>query len=82
MAGVEMKSTPVYHSPVLDLNFHSAPVHKHALLFIKTGSCIEGCLYSPQSARAFTEVKGKKLMSKDAVNDSAKRLCNMLFIWL
>ncbi|KAG0502326.1 hypothetical protein HPP92_002398 [Vanilla planifolia] len=55
----EIKS--VYDSPILDLLFHGAQVHRHAhkfsevqqctLLSIKTGGCSEDCSYCPQSSR-------------------------------
>ncbi|PON74963.1 CofH family [Parasponia andersonii] len=73
----------VYDSPVLDLLFHGAQVHRHAhnfrevqqctLLSIKTGGCSEDCSYCPQSSRYDTGVKSQKLMSKDAVLEAAKK---------
>ncbi|CAL9236738.1 unnamed protein product [Arabidopsis halleri] len=77
----EIKS--VYDSPVLDLLFHGAQVHRHVhnfrevqqctLLSIKTGGCSEDCSYCPQSSRYSTGVKAQRLMSKDAVIDAAKK---------
>ncbi|XP_010506206.1 PREDICTED: biotin synthase [Camelina sativa] len=73
----------VYDSPVLDLLFHGAQVHRHVhnfgevqqctLLSIKTGGCSEDCSYCPQSSRYSTGVKAQRLMSKDAVIDAAKK---------
>lgn len=73
----------VYDSPIMDLLFHGAQVHRYAhkyrevqqctLLSIKTGGCSEDCAYCPQSSRYDTGVKGQKLMNKDAVIESAKK---------
>jgi len=73
----------VYDSPIMDLLFYGAQVHRHAhkfrevqqctLLSIKTGGCSEDCAYCPQSSRYDTGVKGQKLMNKDAVIESAKK---------
>ncbi|CAN1253421.1 Biotin synthase, mitochondrial [Linum perenne] len=73
----------VYQSPLLDLLFYGAQVHRHAhnfrevqqctLLSIKTGGCSEDCSYCPQSSRYQTGLKAQKLMGKDAVLESAKR---------
>ncbi|ESR56335.1 hypothetical protein CICLE_v10024062mg, partial [Citrus x clementina] len=61
----------IYDSPVLDLLFHGAQVHRHAhnfreaqqctLLSIKTGGCSEDCSYCPQSSRyALEDTIGRK----------------------
>ncbi|KAM1050032.1 hypothetical protein ACFX2A_032508 [Malus domestica] len=81
----------VYGSPVLDLLFHGAQVHRHAhnfrevqqctLLSIKTGGCSEDCSYCPQSSRYDTGLKAQKLMTKDAVMEAAQRV-SFLFLWL
>lgn len=73
----------IYDSPVLDLLFHGAQVHRHAhnfrevqqctLLSIKTGGCSEDCSYCPQSSRHGTGVKAQRMMNKDAVIESAKK---------
>ncbi|KAF4390298.1 hypothetical protein F8388_019953 [Cannabis sativa] len=76
----------VYDSPVLDLLFHGAQVHRHAhnfrevqqctLLSIKTGGCSEDCSYCPQSSRYDTGVKSQKLMTKDAAKEAGStRFC-------
>ncbi|XP_068661371.1 biotin synthase, mitochondrial-like [Aristolochia californica] len=77
----EIKS--IYDSPLLDLLFHGAQVHRHAhnfrevqqctLLSIKTGGCSEDCSYCPQSSRYNTGLKAQMLMSKDAVLEAAKK---------
>ncbi|CAA3017918.1 biotin synthase [Olea europaea subsp. europaea] len=77
----EIKS--IYDSPVLDLLFHAAQVHRHAhnfrevqqctLLSIKTGGCSEDCSYCPQSSRYNTGLKAQKLMNSDAVLEAAKK---------
>ncbi|KAK6930597.1 Radical SAM [Dillenia turbinata] len=77
----EIKS--IYDSPLLDLLFHGAQVHRHAqnfrevqqctLLSIKTGGCSEDCSYCPQSSRYDTGLKAQKLMDKDAVIEAAKK---------
>ncbi|KAK4854779.1 hypothetical protein QYF36_001145 [Acer negundo] len=73
----------IYDSPVLDLLFHGAQVHRHAhnfrevqqctLLSIKTGGCSEDCSYCPQSSRYDTGLKAQKLMNKDAVIQAAQK---------
>jgi len=77
----EIKS--VYDSPVLDLLFHGAQVHRHAhnfrevqqctLLSIKTGGCSEDCSYCPQSSAYDTGLKAQKLMTKEAVLQAATK---------
>ncbi|CAA7400461.1 unnamed protein product [Spirodela intermedia] len=73
----------IYDSPVLDLLFHGAQVHRHVhkfrevqqctLLSIKTGGCSEDCSYCPQSSRYDTGLKAQRLMSKDDVLQAAKK---------
>ncbi|TKY67816.1 Biotin synthase [Spatholobus suberectus] len=77
----EVKS--IYDSPILDLLFHGAQVHRHAhnfrevqqctLLSIKTGGCSEDCSYCPQSSKYDTGIKGQRLMNKEAVLHAAKK---------
>ncbi|CAL0304329.1 unnamed protein product [Lupinus luteus] len=77
----EIKS--VYDSPILDLLFHGAQVHRHAhnfrevqqctLMSIKTGGCSEDCSYCPQSSRYDTGLKAQRLTNKDAVLQAAKK---------
>ncbi len=71
----EIQST--YNTPVLDLIFRAATVHRKytqagevqvcTLLSIKTGGCSEDCAYCPQAARYNTDVKVHALMKKDEV---------------
>uniref|UniRef100_N1R054 biotin synthase n=1 Tax=Aegilops tauschii TaxID=37682 RepID=N1R054_AEGTA len=73
----------IYDSPLLDLLFHGAQVHRNVhkfrevqqctLLSIKTGGCSEDCSYCPQSSRYSTGLKAEKLMKKDAVLEAAKK---------
>eukprot|EP01018_Ginkgo_biloba_P031766 Gb_05964 [translate_table: standard] len=73
----------IYDSPLMDLLFHGAQVHRHVhkfrevqqctLLSIKTGGCSEDCSYCPQSSRYATGVKAQKLMNKDAVIEAARK---------
>jgi biotin synthase len=63
----------LFHSPILDLIYHAASVHRQfndaqevqvcTLLSVKTGGCPEDCAYCPQAARYHTEVKAHKLLS-------------------
>ncbi len=72
----------IYHSPLLDLVYQAAAVHrlfndplyvqKCTLLSIKTGTCPEDCAYCPQSARYTTEVKPESLMDLESVVKTAK----------
>ncbi|CAM6129821.1 unnamed protein product [Calypogeia fissa] len=73
----------IYDSPLMDLLFHGAQVHRHAhrfrevqqctLLSIKTGGCSEDCAYCPQSSRYDTEVKAQKMLGKDVVLEAAQK---------
>lgn len=72
----------IYHSPLLDLVFTGARVHRMhhdpravqqcTLLSVKTGGCSEDCAYCPQSARYETNVKAEKLLDPDTVYMAAK----------
>lgn len=72
----------IYYTPVLDLIYHAATVHRQyheagevqvcTLLSVKTGGCPEDCSYCPQAARYHTNVKVHKLMEVDEVLDKAK----------
>lgn len=69
--------------PFNDLLFKAQGVHREhfnpnevqisTLLSIKTGGCSEDCGYCPQSAHFDTGVKADKLMTLDAVMDSARK---------
>src|SRR6059036_3730000 len=72
----------LYHSPVLDLIYQAATVHrKHhqanevqvcQLLSIKTGGCPEDCAYCPQSAHYETAVEREPLLAVEHVMKAAR----------
>lgn len=74
--------TEIYHTPLLELIYRSATVHRQyhdprdvqrcTLLSIKTGACPEDCSYCPQSARYETAVTAEKLMNVDSVVMAAR----------
>jgi biotin synthase len=71
----------IYHSPILDLIYQGASVHRQyhnpqevqvcTLLSVKTGGCPEDCSYCPQAARYHTDVKVHKLMDVEEVMHKA-----------
>lgn len=73
----------IYHSPILDLIYRSATVHRQhndpqevqvcTLLSIKTGGCPEDCSYCPQAARYNTDVDVHKLLSVNEVLNKANQ---------
>jgi biotin synthase len=73
----------IYNSPVLDLIYRAATVHREyndpqevqvcTLLSVKTGGCPEDCSYCPQAARYHTDVKVHKLLETDEVINAAKK---------
>ncbi|GAB4045333.1 biotin synthase BioB [Spirosoma litoris] len=73
----------IYNSPVLDLMYRAATVHRQhhdpqevqvcTLLSVKTGGCPEDCAYCPQAARYHTGVKVHKLMEVSEVLTAAQR---------
>jgi biotin synthase len=73
----------IYNSPVLDLIYRAATVHRQfndpqevqvcTLLSVKTGGCPEDCSYCPQAARYHTDVKVHKLLPTKEVLDAAQR---------
>ena len=73
----------LYRTPVLDLIFRAAGVHRRwhdptrvqvcVLLSVKTGGCPEDCGYCPQAARYHTAVKAEPLLSLDEVRTAAAR---------
>ena len=73
----------IYHSPVLDLMYRAATVHRQhhdpqevqvcTLLSVKTGGCPEDCAYCPQAARYHTDVKVHKLLEVSEVLTAAQR---------
>jgi biotin synthase len=72
----------IYHSPILDLVYRAATVHREfhdaqevqvcTLLSVKTGGCPEDCAYCPQAARYHTNVKVHKLLEVDEVLGKAR----------
>lgn len=72
----------IYHSPLLDLVYRAATVHRQyhtpgevqvcTLLSVKTGGCPEDCAYCPQAARYQTGVKAHKLLDVDTVLTKAR----------
>jgi len=75
--------TDIYHSPLLELIYRAATVHRNhhetgevqvcTLLSIKTGGCPEDCAYCPQSARYNTEVDAEPMLDKETILSAAKR---------
>ncbi len=73
--------TEIYNTPVLDLIYRAATVHRQnhdpqevqvcTLLSVKTGGCPEDCAYCPQAARYHTDVKVHKLMEVEHVIQKA-----------
>ena len=71
----------IYHSPVLELVYRAASVHREfhdpsevqvcTLLSVKTGGCPEDCAYCPQAARYHTDVEVHKLMEVQEVLQAA-----------
>ena len=72
----------IYHSPVLDLLYRAATVHRQfhdaqevqvcTLLSVKTGGCPEDCAYCSQSAKYQTGLQAEKLLPVDVVLDRAR----------
>ena len=72
----------IYHSPLLDLVYRAASVHREhhtsgevqlcTLLSVKTGGCPEDCAYCPQAARYHTDIDRHGLMNLEAVLDAAR----------
>jgi biotin synthase len=73
----------LYGSPLLDLVFRAAAVHRQyndprevqlcTLASIKTGNCPEDCAYCPQSSRCDTFVAPQRLLQVDQVLADARR---------
>src|SRR6478736_991738 len=73
----------IYRTPLLELVFRAAEVHRRhhepgevqvcVLLSVKTGGCPEDCAYCPQAARYHTAVEAEPLMDVDAVLAAARR---------
>jgi biotin synthase len=73
----------IYRTPVLELVFRAAEVHRQhhdpahvqvcVLLSVKTGGCPEDCGYCPQAARYHTNVEAQPLLDVDAVLAAARQ---------
>ncbi len=73
----------IYHTPLLELIFRAASVHREhhdakkvqrcSLLSIKTGGCAEDCSYCPQSSRHEKKMKAEPYMDKEQVLEEAKK---------
>jgi biotin synthase len=57
---------------VHEANFPQGEIQLCTLLSIKTGGCSEDCAYCTQSARYETDLQSERLLSKDAVMESAR----------
>lgn len=65
----------IYHSPLLDLVYKAAAVHRQyhpsgkiklsTLISVKTGGCVEDCAYCAQSSRYQTHVTKPHFLSKE-----------------
>ncbi|KAG6515895.1 biotin synthase, mitochondrial-like isoform X1 [Zingiber officinale] len=76
----------IYDSPILDLLFHGAQVHRQShkfrevqqctLLSIKTGGCSEDCSYCPQSSRQKKEAGSTRFCMGAAWRDTIGRKTN------
>ncbi|MCY3941375.1 MAG: biotin synthase BioB [Gammaproteobacteria bacterium] len=72
----------IYHSPLLDLIYRAASVHREhhvpgevqlcTLLSVKTGGCPEDCAYCPQAARYHTGIDRHGLLKLDVVLEAAR----------
>ncbi|CAA7258805.1 unnamed protein product [Cyclocybe aegerita] len=73
----------IYDTPLLDLVFHAASVHRQhhdpskiqlcTLMNIKTGGCSEDCSYCSQSSRYSTATKASKLVDIEPVLEAARK---------
>lgn len=57
---------------VHEANFPDGKIQLCTLLSIKTGGCSEDCAYCTQSARYETDLQNQRLLSKEAVMESAR----------
>ena len=74
--------TAIHDSPLLELVFRAAQVHREhhdprkvqvsTLLSIKTGGCPEDCSYCPQAARYHTDLEREALLPVDQVVERAR----------
>ncbi|THH19720.1 hypothetical protein EW146_g1511 [Bondarzewia mesenterica] len=73
----------IYDSPLLDLVFRAASVHRQyhdpnkiqlcTLMNIKTGGCTEDCSYCSQSSRYSTATQASRLVSIEPVLEAARK---------
>lgn len=73
----------IYDSPLLDLVFRAASVHRQhhdpskiqlcTLMNIKTGGCSEDCSYCSQSSRYTTATKASRLLEVEPVIEAARK---------
>ncbi|KAH9982205.1 biotin synthase [Lactifluus volemus] len=73
----------VFDSPLLELVFRAASVHRQhhdsskiqlcTLMNIKRGGCSEDCSYCPQSSRYETTTKASRLLDVDPVLEAARK---------
>ncbi|EIM92685.1 biotin synthase BioB [Stereum hirsutum FP-91666 SS1] len=73
----------VYETPLLDLVFRAAAVHREhfdptkiqlcTLMNIKTGGCTEDCSYCSQSSKYSTATKASKLVDIEPVLEAARK---------
>ncbi|KAK7058299.1 biotin synthase [Paramarasmius palmivorus] len=73
----------IYDSPLLDLVFRAASVHRQhqdpnkiqlcTLMNIKTGGCSEDCSYCSQSSRYSTATKASRLLDIEPVLEAARK---------
>ncbi|HIK07587.1 MAG TPA: biotin synthase BioB [Trichormus sp. M33_DOE_039] len=78
----ELEIREVYNTPLLELIYQAASVHRQfhdpkqiqvcKLISIKTGGCPEDCSYCAQSSRYQTEVKPQALLDKETVVNIAQ----------
>ncbi|WP_017317008.1 biotin synthase BioB [Mastigocladopsis repens] len=79
----ESEIREIYDTPLLELIYQSASVHRQyhdprkiqvcKLISIKTGGCPEDCSYCAQSSRYKTEVKAQALLEKETVVSIAQQ---------
>ncbi|NJL64081.1 MAG: biotin synthase BioB [Methylacidiphilales bacterium] len=79
----ESEISEIYNSPLLELIYQSASVHRQyhnpkqiqvcKLISIKTGACPEDCGYCAQSSRYKTEVKPQAMLEKETVLNIAQQ---------
>ena len=79
----EAEIRAIYNTPLLELIYQAASVHRQyhdptkiqvcKLISIKTGGCPEDCSYCAQSSRYKTEVKPEALLEKETVLNIAQK---------